>query len=215
MNPATFVHAHRVDDPQPIDLEDWSGGLLQAISGYHALVVFRLDGTIIEVNRGFCALMGFARSALVGHTHRMFMPPGRAEGPSYDEHWGRLAAMKQPVTGRVLWAAAGGRDVWIQGRHVAVRDAKGSMRLVAKVVTEVSDHARQHFDLDAERSARKTGRAPSVPSDPSGPSAPSDPPDPPTAPGDRASVRPLSAGRSGSACGTWCYERSLVAWPRW
>ena len=138
-----------MSDPAPFSLQGWSWPLLQAIGAAQALIVFELDGRIIEANPGFCALMGYSRQGLVGQHHRLFMPPGHADRPSYREHWARLSS-GQAVTGRVLRVAEGGREVWLQGSYVPVRDAQGLVRLVAKVVTDVTETEAQLLDLEGK-----------------------------------------------------------------
>lgn len=138
-----------MSDPTPFSPQGWSWPLLQAISAAQALIVFELDGRIIEANPGFCAVMGYSRHGLVGRHHRLFMPPGHADRPSYREHWARLSA-GEAVTGRVLRVAEGGREVWLQGSYVPVRDEQGIVRLVAKVVTDVTEPEHQLLDLEGK-----------------------------------------------------------------
>ncbi|MFM2248203.1 MAG: hypothetical protein RL071_4278 [Pseudomonadota bacterium] len=148
-SPTSVAPSPHVDGAAPFSLEGWSWPLLQAISAAQALIVFQLDGTIIEVNPGFCTVMGYSRHVLVGRHHRLFMPPGHAEQPTYREHWARLAA-GEAVTGRVLRVAQGGREVWLQGSYVPVRDERGAVRLVAKVVTDVTEIEQQLIDLEGK-----------------------------------------------------------------
>jgi methyl-accepting chemotaxis protein len=152
-NPLPWTGGPAGTDPSPpapagLDLDRWAAPLVAALGAAQALILFELDGTIREANARFGAVMGYAPDELVGRHHRVFMPPGEAETEAYRRHWARLGR-GEPITGRVLRVARGGREVWLQVSYVPVLDPTGAPRFIAKLAADVTDDELRGAELAA------------------------------------------------------------------
>ena len=80
-----------------------------------AVINFTPYGWIVDANDNFLAAMGYNKSEIVGHHHRMFVDPAGSGSGAYSEFWGRLrrgefvAQAEQEVPG--LGGQTGGESV--------------------------------------------------------------------------------------------------------
>ena len=116
-------------------LED--AGRIGAIERSQAVIEFSTDGTIRAANDNFLTAMGYSAEEIVGKHHRIFMPPGEAEGAEYEAFWSRLRA-GEVFTDEFLRIGKGGREVWIQASYNPLTDHDGNVVKVMKVATDVT-----------------------------------------------------------------------------
>jgi methyl-accepting chemotaxis protein len=81
-----------------------------------ATIEFAMDGTVLDANANFLALMGYEIAEVRGRHHRMFVDPVFAESDAYRIFWqdlkrGQFQSAEYKRIGR------GGREVWIQATY--------------------------------------------------------------------------------------------------
>lgn len=112
-------------------------GKVTAIQRAQAVIEFDLDGRILDANRNFLDVVGYALPDILGQHHRMFVEEEHAESAEYADFWSRLAA-GQFEAGEFRRVAKGGREVWLQATYNPILDAKGAPMKVVKFATDVT-----------------------------------------------------------------------------
>ncbi|WP_191082852.1 methyl-accepting chemotaxis protein [Roseococcus microcysteis] len=113
---------------------------IEAIGRSNAVISFDPQGTILDANQPFLAVMGYTLEEVRGQPHAMFMPPEEARGPEYAAMWEELRAGKFR-TGRIRRMAKGGRVVWIEATYNPILDEKGRVVKVVKFASDVTAQA--------------------------------------------------------------------------
>ncbi len=118
----------------------------------YAMIEFLPDGTILAANRPFLAATGYELDEIVGRHHRMFASPEYAQSEAYRQFWPKLAA-GEALTGVFARLAKGGREIWIEGIYLPVRDGEGKVATVLKLVRDVTaqvlEQARNKGQIEA------------------------------------------------------------------
>lgn len=108
-----------------------------AIRSSHALVEFRPDGTIADVNERFLELVGFTADKLVGAHHSILVPPEQVSTDAYRQHWVALGA-GESRSGIYERRAADGRSVWLQATYSIVTDHEGRPQKILKFAADIT-----------------------------------------------------------------------------
>ncbi|MEI5672158.1 MULTISPECIES: methyl-accepting chemotaxis protein [Nocardioides] len=112
-------------------------GKVDAIERAQAVIEFDLEGTILNANRNFLDVVGYALPDIQGKHHRMFVDAELAASQEYAEFWERLGA-GQFEAGEYRRLGKGGREVWLQATYNPILDAKGAPMKVVKFATDVT-----------------------------------------------------------------------------
>lgn len=112
-------------------------GRLRAIDRAQATIEFALDGTILDANANFLAVMGYTLDEIVGRHHRMFVDPAEAASPDYAAFW---AGLREGRHVGALYRRIGrdGRIVWIQATYNPILNAQGQPVRVVKYATDIT-----------------------------------------------------------------------------
>ncbi|MEH3145678.1 MAG: PAS domain S-box protein [Methylobacterium frigidaeris] len=116
---------------------------LRAVEQSQAMITFALDGTILDANERFLALMGYGLAEVRGRPHRLFVDPEEADSPDYTAFWDALRR-GETRTAAFRRVAKDGREVWIRATYCPVPDRHGRPVEIVKYA----------FDVTAERLAR-------------------------------------------------------------
>ncbi|MGC1548660.1 MAG: PAS domain-containing methyl-accepting chemotaxis protein [Rhodanobacter sp.] len=127
---ATDVTARRME---MADME----GRLSAIDKAQAVISFQLDGTILEANDNFLAVVGYTREEVIGHHHRLFVDKAERDGAAYRAFWEKLGRGEYDA-GLYRRVTKDGRDIWIQGTYNPIFDMSGRPFKVVKYATDVT-----------------------------------------------------------------------------
>ncbi len=111
---------------------------IAAIDRAQAVISFALDGTILDANDHFLAATGYRRDEIVGRHHRIFMPPGEAEGPDYQAFWSSMAAGAFHA-GEFRRVTKAGDDLWIQASYNPIFDPQGKPFKVVKYASDITE----------------------------------------------------------------------------
>ncbi|WP_374764212.1 methyl-accepting chemotaxis protein [Yunchengibacter salinarum] len=138
---------------------------LDALDRSQAVIQFAPDGSILTANDNFLSAMGYDLDQITGQHHRLFMPPGEADGAEYARFWSDLAGgvFKQGLFRR---RHRDSRDIYLQASYNPVLDPDGTVTKVIKTAQNVTEavlkgaenegqveainrsQAVVHFDLD-------------------------------------------------------------------
>jgi len=108
-----------------------------AINRSQAVIEFDLNGTIVDANANFLALMGYTAEELRGRHHRIFIDPAEAAKPEYGQFWKALAEGDFQIAEYRRLAKAG-RSVWLQASYNPITTADGKLWKVVKYATDIS-----------------------------------------------------------------------------
>ena len=120
--------------------------ILRSLGRSQAIIEFQLDGTIINANQNFLALMGYSLPEIQGKHHSIFVERSYAENADYQEFWAQLnrGEFSQSQFKRL---AKDGSEVWIEASYNPVRDAVGKVYKVVKVATDITRKMRDYSEL--------------------------------------------------------------------
>lgn len=134
-------------------LADYAGRMA-AIDNTQAVVVFAMDGTVLEANDNFLRIVGYRLDELQGRHHRMLVPPDEANGEAYRAFWARLeqGRFESQDYRRI---GKDGREIWIRASYNPVPGRDGRPCKVVKFAHDVTAQ-RQRVDaiLAGVRAAR-------------------------------------------------------------
>ena len=64
---------------------------VDALKQSQAVIEFNMDGTVIDANPNFLAVVGYSLPEIKGRHHSMFVEPDYARSAEYKEFWAKLA----------------------------------------------------------------------------------------------------------------------------
>jgi methyl-accepting chemotaxis protein len=111
---------------------------LAAIDRSTAVIVFDLDGAVLEANDNFLRTTGYALREIVGSQHSMFCTPEYLRSPEYRDFWLRLRN-GEFVSGEFQRVGKFGREVWLQASYNPVLDLAGRPVKVVKYAHDVTE----------------------------------------------------------------------------
>ncbi|KAB1075258.1 methyl-accepting chemotaxis protein [Methylobacterium planeticum] len=121
-------------------------------------VEFAMDGTILDANANFLALMGYELDEVQGRHHSIFVEPNTAESDAYRLFWqnlkrGKFQSAEHKRLGR------GGREVWIQATYNPVLDRSGRPTRIVKFATDITAEKLSNADFRGQVSAINKSQA--------------------------------------------------------
>jgi methyl-accepting chemotaxis protein len=122
-------------------------GQLNAISRSQAVIAFNLDGTIIDANENFLAVVGYSAEEVIGQHHRIFVSPSDAASEEYELFWTTLRGGSFH-SGEFRRIARDGRTVWLQASYNPIFDADGRLRKIVKYATDITAQVEQRMKFD-------------------------------------------------------------------
>jgi methyl-accepting chemotaxis protein len=112
-------------------------GQVAAIRKSHAVIEFRMDGTIIDANENFLRALGYSLDEVKGKHHSMFVEAPYRHSADYKEFWAQLNRGEYQ-TGEFMRLGKGGAEVWIQASYNPIMDLKGKPFKVVKYATDIT-----------------------------------------------------------------------------
>lgn len=113
-------------------------GQLEAIDLSVAKIEFNPDGTIINANEHFLALMGYQLDEIKGRHHRIFVDKQEQQSADYQKFWKALRN-NENFEGTFKRFTKSGTIVWIKGVYCPVLDKEGRVYKVIKLASDVSN----------------------------------------------------------------------------
>ncbi len=122
-------------------------GQIEAIHKAQAVIAFDLQGTIIEANENFLAVVGYTLPEILGRPHSLFVEPALRDAPAYAAFWASLRRGEHQA-GQFKRLGKGGREVWIEASYNPILDANGRPYKVVKFSTDITAQVRLLADLN-------------------------------------------------------------------
>ncbi|AIR91130.1 pili assembly chaperone [Pseudomonas cremoricolorata] len=115
---------------------------LAAISHSMAMLELAADGTIIDANEGFCALLGYADETLRGQHHRRLCSQSYAQSLDYRQLWHDLAH-GTPRSGTFIHLDQAGRERWLEASYLPVCDEQQRVTRILLLASDVTERVQQ------------------------------------------------------------------------
>lgn len=112
-------------------------GMMEAINRAQAVIVFDLEGTVLDANENFLSIFGYTLDEVVGKHHRIFCEATYAESIAYQEFWQRLGKGEYDC-GEFKRLSKDGSEVWLQASYNPIFDAAGRPVKVVKFATNIT-----------------------------------------------------------------------------
>ncbi len=122
---------------------------LHALDKSHAVIRFTPEGKIIDANKNFLSVMGYALDEIKGRHHSTFVDPGYAGSPEYQGFWASLRKGQHSVA-QYKRFAKGGKEVWIEASYNPVIDSTGKVAFVVKYATDITDQKLKTADHEGQ-----------------------------------------------------------------
>ncbi len=119
--------------------EDEREALLGALWRSMAILEFAADGTILDANDNFLAMLGYQRADVVGQHHRMLCDPMYVETEDYQRFWQHLR-LGEVISGTLQRRRVDGTIVWLEALCSPILDAAGQLQKVISVAADISSH---------------------------------------------------------------------------
>lgn len=136
---------------------DYSGQLA-AISKSQAVIEFSLDGTVLNANDNFLAVLGYSLEEIKGRHHSMFVEPAYRQSHEYKAFWDRLGRGEYD-TGQYKRLTKSGKEVWIQASYNPILDANQRPCKVVKYATDISAEVLRNADYSGQLAAISKSQA--------------------------------------------------------
>ncbi|WP_067335260.1 methyl-accepting chemotaxis protein [Stappia indica] len=112
--------------------------LIEALGRSQAIIQFRPDGTILEANENFLAVMGYTLGEIQNKHHRMFVDAAYAKSSEYQSFWKELAR-GEFKSDEFMRVTKSGAEVWIQATYNPLLDSKGKIYRIVKIATDITE----------------------------------------------------------------------------
>ncbi|KQP61446.1 PAS domain S-box protein [Methylobacterium sp. Leaf108] len=125
---------------------------LSAIDRSRGTIEFALDGTILNANRNFLAVVGYGLDEIRGRHHRMFVSPAHAASAEYAAFWESLRAGTYQ-SAEYERVARDGRTIWLQATYNPILDRRGRPVRIVKFATDITAQKRLSAEFLGETQA--------------------------------------------------------------
>ena len=127
-------------------------GQITAINKGQAVIEFDLDGTIVDANENFLAVMGYELNEIQGRHHSMFVDEETRVSTEYKEFWSKLNRGEFD-SGEYKRVAKGGREIWIQASYNPILDNTGTPVKVIKYASDVTEQKLRNANFEGQIAA--------------------------------------------------------------
>ena len=110
---------------------------IEAFSRALTMIEFTTDGTIVNANDNFLAVMGCRMEDLRGRHHSVLVEPGHEKTAEYAQMWADLRAGTFK-SGQFKCLAKGGRAVWMEGAYNPIHDQAGQVVKIVKFAKDIT-----------------------------------------------------------------------------
>ncbi|NDC56620.1 MAG: PAS domain S-box protein, partial [Alphaproteobacteria bacterium] len=114
-----------------------AAGIVQGIRKSQPMILFNLDGTIVDANEQFLSAMGYTMEEIKGKHHSMFVDHDYRQTAEYKQLWEKIGR-GEAVIGEFKRLGKGQKEIWINGSYNAVLDINGKPVLAVKVASDIT-----------------------------------------------------------------------------
>ncbi|MEO0576529.1 MAG: methyl-accepting chemotaxis protein [Pseudomonadota bacterium] len=133
-------------------------GQIDAIHKSQGVIEFEMDGTIVDANDNFLAVMGYALHEVQGQHHSMFAEPDYAASSEYRDFWAALNRGEFQAA-EYMRLAKGGREVWIQATYNPIMGLDGKPIKVVKFATDITERRKRNAEFEGQIDAVSRSQA--------------------------------------------------------
>jgi methyl-accepting chemotaxis protein len=124
---------------------------IDAVNTNNAVIEFEPDGTILDANDAFLAIVGYHKQEIVGKHHRMFCTQDYINSPDYKNFWSNLKS-GQFKAGSFQRVTKQGEKVWLRATYFPVSHDNQVYKVV-KFAQDVTVATLQRMEQEAILSA--------------------------------------------------------------
>ncbi|MFY9293927.1 MAG: PAS domain-containing methyl-accepting chemotaxis protein [Methylorubrum rhodinum] len=110
---------------------------LDALDRSLATIEFAMDGTVLNANRNFLAVVGYALDEIKGKHHRMFCDADYVASAEYATFWAKLRDGEY-ASGEFARRDKTGKRVWLEATYNPILDAAGKPERVVKFAADIT-----------------------------------------------------------------------------
>lgn len=110
---------------------------IEAIHKSQGVIEFALDGTILNANSNFLAVVGYSLAEIQGQHHGMFVDPMERQSLDYKSFWASLARGEFQAA-EFKRFAKDGHEIWLQAIYSPILDPSGRPFKVVKFATDIT-----------------------------------------------------------------------------
>jgi methyl-accepting chemotaxis protein len=119
---------------------------IRAIHRAQAVIEFTLDGTIVEANQNFLALMGYSLAEISGKQHKIFVSPEEAKSQAYQQFWQNLRSGASQ-TAEYKRITKSGKEVWIHATYNPITTPDGQVIKIVKFASDITDEVAKRAEF--------------------------------------------------------------------
>ncbi|PHS28120.1 MAG: chemotaxis protein [Robiginitomaculum sp.] len=112
-------------------------GKIEAINRSQAVIEFDMDGTVLDANENFLAVLGYRLEEIKGQHHSLFVDPAERNSAEYKSFWDALRRGEYQAA-EYKRIGKGGKIIWIQASYNPIINDGGVVVKVVKFATDVS-----------------------------------------------------------------------------
>lgn len=125
-----------------VQKEDETSGKLNALSQSTAIIEFNVDGTVIDCNKNFLSVVGYAKEEVIGKHHEIFCDANYSKSQEHKDFWQGLNDGKF-YNGRFKRCNKEGQEVWLEASYNPVYNSEGKLFRVVKFASDITRHTQQ------------------------------------------------------------------------
>jgi methyl-accepting chemotaxis protein len=122
---------------------------VEALNRSQAVIEFALDGTILNANKNFLAVMGYTLDEIRGRHHSLFVEPTERTSAEYKDFWARLGRGEYQ-SAEFKRISKDGKSVYIQATYNPVFGRNGKPYKVVKFATDVTQEKLRIADFEGK-----------------------------------------------------------------
>jgi PAS domain S-box-containing protein len=127
---------------------------LAALDRSHAVIEFKMDGTIITANEKFLAVMGYRLADIRGRPHALFVTAKDRYGTAYRRFWDGLSRGEFQA-GEYRHIGKHGRDVWIQATYSPILKRNGKPFKIIAFGNDITERRKREAGDDGQGGASR------------------------------------------------------------
>jgi methyl-accepting chemotaxis protein len=110
---------------------------IAALNCSHAVIAFKMDGTILTANENFLAVTGYRLTDIRGRSHAMFIAVKERHGTAYQRFWDGLKRGEFQA-GEYRHIGKHGREVWLQATYHPILRPNGKPFKIIAFATDIT-----------------------------------------------------------------------------
>lgn len=129
-----------------------------AINRSQAVIMFKLDGTIVSANENFLGAVGYTEREIVGRHHSIFVDRDYGQSIEYRHFWERLNR-GEFISEKFQRVSKSGKQIWIQASYNPLLDETGKPFMVIKFATDITALEEERRQSEQHRAAKSAEQA--------------------------------------------------------